>query len=145
MIKQNYLTVLRAGVAVAALTPFLALAQSSSCTSVSSSGLIGLFACASGLIQTLSILLIALALLLFLWGVAKFLYKADDQKARDEGRQFMIWGIIALFVMVAAMQLAGVISRTFGFSSGQPQLNSSGGSTYNTGGVNLPGSFNPTN
>jgi hypothetical protein len=125
MKTQNYLAILKVGVVASAIAPAVAFGAVSDCSSVSGTGLVGLFRCAGGLVDMIVALLIALALMLFLWGVAKFMTKADDQKAREEGRQFMIWGIIALFVMVAAWQLAGVISRTFGFSSSSPQLNSS--------------------
>lgn len=42
-----------------------------------------------------------LALVVFFWGLAKFILKADDVKAREEGRQVMKWGIVALFVLVS--------------------------------------------
>lgn len=43
----------------------------------------------------------SLALVVFFWGLAKFILKADDVKAREEGRQVMMWGIVALFVLVS--------------------------------------------
>lgn len=123
--------------AVVALTPFLALAAtpeavSGGCRTVAQGGLVGLFGCFSGLVGLLIALMFVLATLLFLWGVTKFLSKADDAKEREEGKNFMIWGIIALFVMTAAWALSGVIGNTFGFSTGQPQLNTSG-TTGSTG------------
>lgn len=128
MKKQSYSVVSKIAVVGALFAPLFAFAaytpNTSACSSVASAGLVGLFNCAGGLIDTLVWLLWALALMLFLWGVTKFITKADDEKQRIEGRNFMIWGIIALFVMTSAMALAGVISRTFGFSTGTPQLNS---------------------
>lgn len=48
-----------------------------------------------------------LALLYFLWGIAQFIFKADSDKAREEGRQKMVWGIVALFVLISVW---GIIS-----------------------------------
>jgi len=48
-------------------------------------------------------LLMTLAVVLFFWGVVKFI--AQDKK--DEGKTMMIWGIVALFVMFT---IWGIIS-----------------------------------
>lgn len=55
----------------------------------------------------------ALAVLFFLWGVMKFIQGANEQKAREEGRWFMIWGIIGLFVMVSVYGLVRILENTF--------------------------------
>jgi len=48
-------------------------------------------------------LLMTLAVVLFFWGVVKFI--AQDKK--DEGKTMMIWGVVALFVMFT---IWGIIS-----------------------------------
>lgn len=45
-------------------------------------------------------LLYALAFLFFLMGMLKFFFSQSDE-AREQGRQFAVWGIIALVVMFA--------------------------------------------
>jgi hypothetical protein len=50
-----------------------------------------------------------LALLFFFWGLAKFIFKANDPTARKEGKNIMIWGIVALFVMVSIWGLVEFI------------------------------------
>lgn len=50
-----------------------------------------------------------LALLYFFWGLAKFILKSGDTKAQEEGKNIMIWGIIALFVMMTVWGLVGFI------------------------------------
>ena len=47
----------------------------------------------------------AIALLVFFWGLVKFIMKAGDEKAVAEGRRLMLWGIVALFVMVSVWGL----------------------------------------
>ena len=46
------------------------------------------------------VLVVALALLFFLFGLAKFILNASNEEKRSEGKGVMVWGIIALFVML---------------------------------------------
>jgi len=57
-------------------------------------------------------LLFALATLYFLWGVAKFIMNVDNEQARTEGKSHMIWGIVGMFIMVAAFTITKIIGRT---------------------------------
>jgi hypothetical protein len=57
-------------------------------------------------------LLISFAVVLFLWGLVKFVMNAEDEGARASGRQLMIWGIIALFVMVAFWGIVGWLQNS---------------------------------
>lgn len=57
-------------------------------------------------------LLFALATLYFLWGASKFILNADDEQARTEGKDSMIWGIVGIFIMAAAYTIAEIIGRT---------------------------------
>lgn len=55
-----------------------------------------------GLITTLTAIIAAVALLVFFWGLAKFIFKlGSSEKAVEEGRNIMVWGLIALFVMLS--------------------------------------------
>lgn len=69
-------------------------------------------------------LLIALSVIVFIWGVLKYISGADDETKRTEGRNFMIYGIIGLFVMVSVWGLVQVLQGTFGFGNSPfiPQL-----------------------
>ena len=59
------------------------------------------------------ILVVALALLFFFWGVARFILNADNEEKRTEGKRVMIWGIIALFVMLFVWQIVNILANTF--------------------------------
>ncbi|MEX2010198.1 MAG: hypothetical protein WD874_00105 [Parcubacteria group bacterium] len=55
-----------------------------------------------GLIDKALGIVIAIALLGFFWGLAKFIFRVGgDEKAVEDGRRIMKWGILALFVMVS--------------------------------------------
>ena len=64
-------------------------------------------------------ILITLAVIYFFWGLANYILGAGDEGKREEGRNIMIWGIIALFVMVSVWGLIGLIGSTFGITPGQ--------------------------
>ncbi|MFA5791497.1 MAG: hypothetical protein WC884_00455 [Candidatus Paceibacterota bacterium] len=60
----------------------------------------------------------ALAIVMFVWGVIKFfIINADEEAKRAQGKQFMIWGIIALTVMVSIWGLVGILGSTFGIDT----------------------------
>ncbi len=57
-------------------------------------------------------LLFALALVYFMWGLIVFLANPDDESKRDEGRRHMLWGIVGMFIMIAASAIIKVIMST---------------------------------
>ena len=69
-------------------------------------------------------LLISMAVIVFIIGVVKYIAGADEESKRTEGRNFMIYGLVALFVMVSVWGLVGVIQGTFGLGNSTfiPQL-----------------------
>ncbi len=56
---------------------------------------------AKEIIDLLIPIVAAIALLYFFWGLAKLILHAGDEKAREEGKHIMVWGIAALFVIVS--------------------------------------------
>jgi hypothetical protein len=63
------------------------------------------------LVMRLVPIVIGLALLVFLWGVLRYLFSKDDT-AKGEARNFMMWGIVALFVMVSVWGIVTILSQT---------------------------------
>jgi len=57
-------------------------------------------------------LLIALAVVVFLWGVFNFIRASDDSK-KSEGKKLMLWGIIGLFVIVSIWGIVSILQNTF--------------------------------
>ncbi|HEY4518453.1 MAG TPA: pilin [Candidatus Paceibacterota bacterium] len=62
-------------------------------------------------------ILVALALVYFIWGVIKFIGTAGGE-AHEEGKTRMLWGIIALFVIVSIWGIVGYIGDIFGIKPG---------------------------
>ncbi len=62
-------------------------------------------------------LLITLSVIVFIVGIIKYIAAADDSAKREDGRKFMLYGIIALFVMISIWGLVGVLQGTFGLGN----------------------------
>jgi len=72
----------------------------------------------SGLINQLVPVLVAIALVFFLWGVVTFILSAGDEEARSIGKHKMVWGIIALFVIVSVWGLVSLLNEITGVEQG---------------------------
>ncbi|MFH0755519.1 MAG: hypothetical protein V1910_02535 [bacterium] len=59
------------------------------------------------------ILLVSFSILLFLWGVLRFIMSSGDEKNKTGGKEFMFWGIIGLFVIVSLWGLVSIFQQTF--------------------------------
>lgn len=68
-------------------------------------------------IQSAVKVVVPLALLVFLWGLAKFILVAGDEKEKERGKNIMVWGVIALFVMVSIWGLVNLLQSNFGIES----------------------------
>ena len=74
-------------------------------------------------INNLIPLVLGLALLFFMWGIAKFIYSAGDAGKHEDGKQMMIWSIVALFIMVSYLAILAAAHRDIGFGAfGQPRI-----------------------
>ena len=78
---------------ISLLIPGLALAQLTSTTS--------LIEKIGDLVRTLIIVVAGIAVLVFFWGLTKFILAAGSEVDKEKGKNLMIWGTIALFVMVS--------------------------------------------
>ena len=68
-------------------------------------------------------LLVTLALVVFFYRIVISIYKVgEDTKAVENGKTLLIWGVVALFVMVSVWGLVGFIGNTVGIKQVVPQL-----------------------
>jgi uncharacterized membrane protein YidH (DUF202 family) len=62
-------------------------------------------------------ILIGLAVIVFLWGVLRFVFNAGDEEKRKDGKWMMIYGIIGIVVMVSVWGLVYFVQNTFGIGN----------------------------
>ncbi len=92
-------------------------------------GIFGLLDQANQLINKLIPFIITLALLVFLWGILKYVFSTDEE-ARGQAKNYMIYGIIGLFVMVSVWGLVNILVRSLSLDNNAPNapaLPNSGG------------------
>lgn len=97
-------------VAVAAM-PFLAFAQQANVNYVAS-----LIGGAKTLLDQLVVFLIALAVVWFIWNVIKYTMSSDEE-AKGKAKSQMIWGVIAIAVIVSVWGLVGILQNIFGVNT----------------------------
>ena len=74
-------------------------------------------------------ILFAVAIAAFVWGVIQFfIFGADEESKREKGRQFIVWGLVALAVMLSVLGLVRILGNTFGILPGGSPTSSGGGS-----------------
>lgn len=89
------------------------------------------FASAATLIDTLVLastflngvigLFITLAIVVFFWGLIKYLFSMDHDNA-NEGLKIMFWGVIAIFVMVSIWGIIRLLQSTLKVTSTDPVI-----------------------
>jgi heme/copper-type cytochrome/quinol oxidase subunit 2 len=68
-------------------------------------------------VNSLLVITAGVAVLVFFWGLVVFVFKSGDEKSHTEGKNRMIWGIIALVVMVSVWGIIRFVSQDLGLSS----------------------------
>ena len=91
--------------------PFMAGAQVVNPTYLSS-----LIGSAKGLLDQIVVFLIALAVVWFIWNVIKYAMSSDED-GKDKAKSQMIWGIIAIAVIVSVWGLVAILQNIFGVST----------------------------
>ena len=98
-------------------TATLMLLPAVSCAQVTAQSLLaGITSVVVGVIP----MLISIAVLVFFWGLVRFINSANDPTAVEEGKQLMIWGMMAIFVMVALWGIIGFLQGELGLDNAGP-------------------------
>ncbi len=69
------------------------------------------------ILNPIIVLMFAVALITFFWGLVEFIYKAGSEDGRETGKRNMLWGIIGMFIMVGVYGIIKVILSTFGIGA----------------------------
>lgn len=68
-----------------------------------------------GLVRTAVPILIGLALIAFFYGLVRYIF-SGAAKGGAEGKNIMIWGIVALFVMISVWGIIAIGQEAFGIN-----------------------------
>lgn len=71
-----------------------------------------------GIFQAIIPVLLIVAFALFLWGVIKFIFAGGDEEKRKTAKNYIIYGLIGLFVMVAVWGIIRIVLGTFDVQEG---------------------------
>lgn len=73
-----------------------------------------------GVLNTIVVpLIFSLAFAAFIWGVVKYFFiHGDEDKSREEGRQFILWGIIGMAVLFSVWGFVNLLLSTLGIAPG---------------------------
>lgn len=99
--------------ALMSFSPVLALAA----IAPDVSGVTGLVNGIGQIISRVIPVMFALAIIYFFWGLIQFIRSAGDAKKASEGKSIMIYGVIAIFVMVSIYGLVNWLQGTLGVGS----------------------------
>jgi len=101
------------------VSPLVALAQGYA----PNQGVMGLFSFAGAILNRIVPLIIAVAVVWFLFEVFMYTIAGDEEK-KTSAKKGMIWGIIGIFVMVSVWGLVAILQSTFGTSGVQENIGS---------------------
>jgi hypothetical protein len=93
--------------------PFMAFAQNVNYIA-------NLLSSAKYLLDQLVVLLISLAVVWFIWNVIRYTMSSDEDK-KSLAKSQMIWGVIAIAVIVSIWGLVAILQGIFGVNSTGPQ------------------------
>lgn len=80
-------------------------------------------------IKLVTPLVFGLAILAFMWGVMSFIFAAGNEDKRSEGKNIMLWGLIAIFFLTSILAIVSLVGGTIfpefdKVQVGQPNNNS---------------------
>lgn len=76
-------------------------------------------------------ILFTLAFIVFFWGLSKFILSSGNQADLEKGKNYMIWGVLALFILLSFRAILSLVSNEFEFGGARaiPLLNTGGSAT----------------
>ena len=68
------------------------------------------------IVNPLILLLFALAIVYFLYGVLEFFLNQENEEKKTQSKSHMLWGIIGITIMLGVFAILNIILRTFNIS-----------------------------
>ena len=74
-------------------------------------------------------IMFAVAFIVFFWGLSKFILNSGNKDAMKDGRKYMLWGVLVLFILISFRAIIVLVSNELEFGQVSPLLPSSGSSS----------------
>lgn len=73
------------------------------------------------ILNTLIPILFTLALLVFFWGLSKFILNSGSQTEVTNGKNYMIWGVVVLFILISFRAIISLVTSDLGFGDARTE------------------------
>lgn len=67
-------------------------------------------------------LLWLLAFAVFIWGIVQFIAAAGNSSKKDAAKNYIIYGLIGIFVLLSFMGIIKIVGETFGIPTSNPAI-----------------------
>ena len=83
------------------------------------------------------------AFIVFFWGLSKFILNSGVPAEIQKGKNYMIWGVLALFILISFRTIIGLVTDEFGFGDASvvPTLETNGQTPETSGRIVPPPGF----
>lgn len=85
---------------------------------INDDGVLGIATLIQNVLAVVVPIVLTLAVIYFIWGLAEFILAAGDPEKKSEGKTRMIYGVIALFIIVSIWGIIGFLGNALGIGQG---------------------------
>lgn len=96
---------------VAAMLPLIAMAQASDIVTPVAKQVLDT-------VKVLVTIVFVLAVVVFGWGIVKFIFAGGDPTALGKAKSFLLWGVVGIAVMASVFGLISFLQTYFGVKAG---------------------------
>jgi uncharacterized membrane protein YidH (DUF202 family) len=68
----------------------------------------------TNIVRSLTLLLFAIAMVVFMYGLFNYLVNISDKTKREKSKEFIVYGLLGLFVMVSVWGFVTIVSNSLG-------------------------------
>lgn len=104
--------------AIAASAYLLPLAAFATTRDVGKDNIANLIGQINAVINTIIPFLVGLAVLIIIWGVFNYISGAGDEEKRAQAKQYIVWGVVGVFIMLSVWGLVNVLVNSFALRKG---------------------------
>ncbi|MBU6390580.1 hypothetical protein KGQ31_03475, partial [Patescibacteria group bacterium] len=66
--------------------------------------------------------LIGIGVFIVIFGIVNYIRQGDNEEKRAEGRMFIIWGIVSIFIMLSVWGFVNILVHSFSLDQAIPKI-----------------------